>query len=157
MSLRLALTLAAALGCGLVAGVFFGFSSFVMKALGRLPPPEGVSAMQSINIVVINPIFMGVFVGTAALCLASGVLALGRWQQPGAGLLLAGSLLYLVGTFGVTIAGNVPLNDALAALDPQSAEAARLWARYLVSWTAWNHVRTLAGLAAAAAFSLALR
>jgi uncharacterized membrane protein len=43
------LTLFAALGCGLVAGVFFAFSTFVMKALARLPAEQGIAAMQAIN------------------------------------------------------------------------------------------------------------
>jgi len=32
----LVLKVASALGCGLMAGVFFAFSAFVMRALGRL-------------------------------------------------------------------------------------------------------------------------
>ena len=155
--LLFALPLVAALGCGLIAGVFFAFSSFVMRALGRLPPAEGMAAMQSINVVVLNPVFLGVFMGTAVSCLAAVVLALLRWREPGSAWLLAGGLLYLVGTFLVTIAFNVPRNDALAAVVPTAPEAARLWADYLVSWTAWNHVRTAAALAALASFLFALR
>lgn len=151
------LTLLAALGSGLIAGAFFAFSSFVMRALGRIPAPEGISAMQSINIVVINPVFLSVFMGTAVLGVIAVVFSWLRWNQPGAVYLLAGGLLYLIGTFLVTMVFNVPRNDALAAVAPASPEGARLWADYLSSWTAWNHVRTVAALAAAAAFSLALR
>jgi uncharacterized membrane protein len=151
------LTLLAALGCGLIAGAFFAFSSFVMRALGRIPPAEGIAAMQSINIVVLNPVFLSVFVGTAVACGIAIVFSWLRWNQPGAVYLLAGGLLYLIGTFLVTMVFNVPRNDALAAVVPASPEGARLWANYLSSWTAWNHVRTVAALAAAASFSLALR
>ena len=56
----------------------------------------------------------------------------------------------------VTIAGNVPINDALAALDPHAPGAARAWAEHAHDWTPWNHVRTLAGVGAAAAFTVAL-
>lgn len=151
------LTLAAALGCGLIAGAFFAFSTFVMKALARLPPAQGIAAMQSINVAVINPWFLGPFLGTAAACAFLAVSSLLAWQRPGAVSLLAGSLLYLAGTFLVTMVCNVPRNNALAAADPASAEGARLWADYLRSWTAWNHVRTVAALAAAAALTLAAR
>jgi uncharacterized membrane protein len=48
------------------------------------------------------------------------------------------------------------LNDALAGVKPESAEGARLWATYLTRWTAWNHVRALAALAAAALFTMEL-
>lgn len=145
-----------ALGCGLMAGVFFAFSAFVMRALARLQPTQGIAAMQSINIVVINPLFMVVFMGTAVACLFLAVFSLLRWHQPGAAYLLVGSLLYLVGTFLVTIAFNVPLNDALAKADAGSPESANLWASYVSHWTAWNHLRTAAALAAAAAFTIAL-
>lgn len=151
------LSLVSALGCGLIAGAFFAFSSFVMKALSRLPASEGMAAMQSINVVVLNPVFLGVFVGTAALCGAGLVFSFLRWQEPGAGWLLAGCLLYLIGTFLVTVAGNVPLNDALGAVAPTAAGAQDLWAGYLVRWTAWNHARTVAALAATASFILSLR
>jgi uncharacterized membrane protein len=149
-------TLATALGCALVAGVFFAFSTFVMKALGQLPPAQGIAAMQSINVTVINPWFMGVFLGTAAACLFLAVSSLLHWSRPGAGWLLAGALLYLLGTMLVTMAFHVPRNDALAAVVPSSAEGTRMWAGYLASWTIGNHVRTAAALAAAVALLLAL-
>lgn len=151
-----ALKLFAALGCGLISGVFFAFSTFVMSALARLQPALGIAAFQSINITVYNPWFMGAFLGTAAACIFLAISSLLKWQQPGAAYLLVGSLLYLVGTVLVTIAFNVPLNDALAIVKPDSAEGATLWARFLTNWTVWNHVRTVAALAAAALLTIAL-
>ena len=56
--------LLSALGAGLVAGIFFAFSSFVMKALGRLPRDQGIRAMQSINVTVLNPWLFSAFFGT---------------------------------------------------------------------------------------------
>ena len=151
------LTFISALGSGLMAGFFFAFSVSVMKALDRLPPAQGIAAMQSINVVVINPVFLIAFFGTAVACVAVAVSALFACQEPGAAYLLAGALLYLAGSFLVTIVFNVPRNDALAAVDPSSAAGGALWASYLTAWTAWNHVRTAAALAAAAALSIALR
>jgi uncharacterized membrane protein len=154
--LLFALTLISALGCGLMAGFFFAFSACVMKALARLPPEQGIAAMQSINVAVINPVFLSAFLGTAAACVLLAISALVRWHRPGGVYLLAGSLLYLVGTLLVTLVFNVPRNNALAASAPASADGAILWAGYLTSWTAWNHVRTAAALAAAAALTVAL-
>jgi uncharacterized membrane protein len=151
-----ALKLCTALGCSLVAGVFFAFSTFVMSALARLQPKDGIAAMQSINITAINPLFMVALFGTAAACLFLTVSSLLKWQQPGAAYLLIGSLLYLIGTVLVTIVFNVPLNDALAVAKPESVDGADLWARYLTNWTIWNHVRTVTALAAAALFTIAL-
>jgi uncharacterized membrane protein len=70
--------------------------------------------------------------------------------------LIVGGLLYLIGTILATMACNVPLNNKLARVKPDSAEGAALWTRYLSDWTAWNHVRTVASLAAAAALAMAL-
>ncbi|MEA5626539.1 DUF1772 domain-containing protein [Nostoc sp. UHCC 0251] len=154
--LLFALKLFAALGCGLVAGVFFAFSTFVMSALARLQPREGITAMQSINITAINPLFMIALFGTALACLFLAIASLSKWHQPGTIYLLLGSLLYLVGTILVTIAFNVPLNDTLAIAKPDSTEGANLWARYLTNWTLWNHVRTIAAFGAAALLTIAL-
>jgi len=148
--------LLSALGSGLVAGFFYAFSTTVMKSLGKLPPPQGIAAMQTINVVVINPWFLSVFLGTAVACLCSIIAAVLRWQRPGAGYALVGALLYLVGTVLVTMLFNVPRNDALAAVEPHSAQAAAFWAEYLSTWTLWNHVRTAAAIAAAALFSVTL-
>ena len=108
----------AVVGSALMGGVFFAFSTFVMKALERLPPPQGIAAMQSINVAVINPAFMSAFLGTAGACVILAIISVLRWHTPGAGLLLSGSLLYFLGTFAVTMVFNVPLNNSLAAVDP---------------------------------------
>ena len=149
-------TLATALGSGLIAGTFFAFSNFVMGALGRIQQAAGIAAMQSINVVVLNPVFLSIFVGTAII---SGILVLAAflgWTSPRSFYLIAGGLLYAVGCFGVTMMFNVPLNDALAAVSPANADGANLWTQYLSAWTTWNTVRTVASLAACACFILAL-
>jgi uncharacterized membrane protein len=152
-----ALTGAAAVGCGLVGGVFFAFSSFVMPALGRLEPAEGVAAMQSINRLAVTPPFMAALFGTGLAC--AGLVAWGavRRGEGGAPWALAGGALYLVGALGVTLAGNVPLNERLADLAPRGAEAAAAWPALQGRWTALNHVRSAACAAAAAALVVALR
>jgi uncharacterized membrane protein len=125
-----------------------------LAALAKLPSAQGIAAMQFINITVINPLFMGVFLGTSAVCIFVVVSSLSKFNQPGTAYLLVGSLLYLVGTFGVTIVFNVPLNDALAKVEPSSTEGATLWNSYLSNWTFWNHIRTIAALIAAGLFAI---
>lgn len=145
------------LGCGMVAGMFFAFSTFVMLALGQRPPAEGIAVMQAINITVINPWFMVAFLGTAVTCLGLAISSLFQWQQSGSIYLLMGSLFYLIGTLFVTMRFNVPMNDALAIVQPNSPDAVGLWNHYLTQWTFWNHIRTAAALAATASLTLALR
>ena len=150
-----ALLYTTALGTALVAGIFYAFSTFIMGALGRLEPRAGIAAMQSINIVVINPLFMLAFFGSGILCVAAIVLSFVGEHGPAPSIVLAGGALYLLGCLLVTIAGNVPLNNRLAEADPDTREAAELWSLYLSRWTFWNHVRTAASLTAAAVFLFA--
>lgn len=128
-----------------------------MRALAQLPPSHGIAAMQAINSTALNPLFRVVFVGTAVVCAWLAIAALLKWHSPSAAYVLLGCLLYLVGTFGVTIIGNVPLNYALDAAKPNTPEAADLRTRYLSQWTLWNHGRTVAALIATGAFAWAIR
>lgn len=151
------LTIGSALGAGVMAGLFFVFSVCIMTALNRLPAEQGVAAMQSINVSILNPLFGLVFGGTAV---ASAILAIAapfRWQECGSPWALAGSILYLVGAVVVTMVFNVPRNDALAALDPNVAAASGQWADYVSGWTVRNHVRTVLSVAAALCLMLSLR
>jgi len=149
-------TALAALGSAAMAGGFFVFSSFVMSGLARLPPSQGIEAMQSINVTAVRPAFMGALFGTALLSAGLLVTAVVTWGQRPAAYLLAGGLLYLLGTIALTIVCHVPRNDRLMALVADSPEAEVYWAQYLRGWTAWNHVRAAAALAAAASFVVAM-
>ncbi|MGY1854778.1 anthrone oxygenase family protein [Modestobacter sp. SYSU DS0290] len=136
-----------ALGAGLVGGAFAVFSLMVLPALAALPPAQGVAAMQSVNRTALRPAFLTLLFGTAALCLVIGVRELAGDGRPA---VLAGAAAYLVGVAGVTVAGNVPLNEALARLDAGSAAAGERWPGWVRRWTGWNTVRALAATAAAA-------
>ena len=146
----------ALLGSALIGGVFFAFSSFIMKALSRVPSPEGIAAMQSINVVVLNPSFLGAFMGTAAVSLLVAGLAVMGWGTPSAPWFVAGALLYVVGTFFVTGLGNVPLNDQLASVAAADPASAVIWEHYLDRWTLLNTVRTVAAMSAALMFTVGL-
>lgn len=151
------LIFSAALGAGLNAGLFFIFSVCIMGALSRLPAEQGIAAMQAINVVILNPWFLLAFMGTAVLSL---VLIAGGFVYGGPArvYLIVGGLLFLVGTIGVTMVLNVPMNDALDALQPGSEEAARLWSStYLIDWVRWNHVRTVSSIGALGCFIMAFR
>ncbi len=143
------LAAAAAVGALLIAGVFFAFSNFVMKALDRVPPAAGIAAMQSINVMVLNPLFLGVFLGTGLVSLAAVVV---HWQGAGRYAALAGAVLYVAGTVIVTVRCNVPRNEQLARLDAMDEQSVAAWRRYVAEWTFWNHVRTAAAVGAGACF-----
>ena len=150
------LTIIAAVGAGASGGVFFAFSTFVMKALGRLPAIQAISVMNALNKAAPSPLFMLALLGTGAVSIALSAVALGRLDQRWAAFVLTGTALYLACVI-VTMIYHVPRNNALALVDPTGPDAALAWAQYLSPWTAWNHVRTVTALAGSTAFILALR
>lgn len=145
-----------AIGCGLVAGVYFAFSTFVMSALGLIDASHTVAAFNSINSTILRSLFMPLFFGTTVASVALVVMALARRGKPGSAAILAGGLIYLTGMFLCTMFFNVPLNNVLARVDPSGADAAIVWARSFRSWLLWNHVRTLASTVACVLYISAL-
>ena len=130
----------ATVGAGLVAGIYAAFSVAVMPALRRRPAAEGAALMQEVNRVIVNPVFALLFAGTGVLAVVAAVLDTRA---------VAGAVLYVLGSIGLTAVAAIPLNTAL------DAGGERVWARYLSRWTAWNHVRALATTAATAALVVA--
>jgi uncharacterized membrane protein len=151
-----ALVVIGVLGTGLAAGVFYAFSTFVMRGLAALPPAQGAAAMQSVNGAAVRPPFMLLFAGTGVVCAVIAVVTFVVWPAEATLELLLGSALYLFGAFGLTMAVNVPRNDALGRLAPGTREAADYWPVYVREWTRWNHVRGAASAASAVLFVLAL-
>ena len=155
-SILTALLWFSAIGCGMMAGLYFAFSTFIMTALGRIPQAHGISAMQSINTTIQQSLFMPLFWGTTLAALALAGFALFRLGETAAMAMLAAGILYVVGMFVCTVIFNVPLNNALDAVDPAGVEGAAVWSRYLKDWTFWNHLRTVASAAASALFVVAI-
>jgi uncharacterized membrane protein len=145
-----AMTVATAVGCGLVGGVFLAFSSFVMTGLRRLPPPQAVAAMQAMNASVPASLFGFALMATAAACLALVGVAVAGWGDAEAAPLLVGAGLYLGGAIALTAGFHIPRNNALDAVDATGPEAPAAWARYVGPWLAGNHVRTVTCAAATA-------
>ncbi|MHC9295219.1 DUF1772 domain-containing protein [Mycobacterium sp. LTG2003] len=142
------LTAVAALASAAVGGIFYAFSTFVMRGLNRTEPADAFTAMRGINAEAnANPAFLLFFVGSTVLALAVGVVALVQIGRPGSWLLLAGAIFGILG-FVVTMVFNVPLNNRLDRAD--IADAVAEWQSYFTVWTAWNHVRTATGFVGAA-------
>lgn len=144
------------LGTGLIAGTFFAFSSFIMAALERLPPAQGITAMQAINVTVINPLFMGMLFGTALLSAYMGYHAYRTGSGGRDTMIFVATLLYVFGVIGTTMVFNVPLNDALAGLDGSATGSVNVWRDYVRNWTFWNSARGIAAAVATVMLALAL-
>ena len=142
-----------AVAAGVSSGMMLVFSAGTMQGLSRLPEAEAVRAMQAINVSVINPLFLGVFIGTGPfLAVLAGLDLYGGTHNR---YLLASALVYVVGVVAVTILGNVPLNDSLAAVDATKMGPGA-WDRYAKPWLRYNHTRALASAVAAGLLTLAL-
>ena len=142
----------AAISCGLMAGVYFSFSAFVMTALEKIPAASAIAAMQSINKVIVSSTFLPLFLGSTLVSLILVGQALFDWAMGDAPYAAVAGAVYLIGMTACTMVFNVPLNDKLAALDPNTRGAAIFWHSYLQQWTRWNHVRTVASTAATLLF-----
>lgn len=146
--LFVSLRFVAVIGCALMAGLYFAFSNTIMPSLAKLEPSQGILAMQTINRIILNPLFLLLFVGSAVACVLLVIFSLGKLPALNATLLILGAVIYILGSPIVTAAFNVPLNDTLAVLAPNAVASPDLWAGYLQNWTTWNHVRTVASLLA---------
>lgn len=133
----------------LVAGVFLTFSDFVMRSLAATQPASGIEAMQLINRKVFRTLFMVLLIGMAVVSPIMAAFAI--WQEggPAAAWIIAAAVTYVIGSFGVTVVFNVPMNERLDRMAHDSAVAAAYWHRYVPAWSFWNTVRTLASAAAA--------
>lgn len=142
---------------GLVAGLFYSYSCSVNPGLAALPDKEYLMAMQSINEAIQNPWFFAGFMGTLIL------LPLSCWQSYGSGtsfyIMIAVCLIYYIAVFGVTVFGNVPLNNQLAAftLDAASSEEfTDMRSKFEKAWNNFNLIRTVGSLLAFALSILSL-
>lgn len=143
-----------AIGCAVIGGVYFTFSTFAMTAFAKIEQASGIAAMQAINDVILRSLFMPLFFGTTIAAAILVILGVINWSAPSSLLLLTGGLVFVAGMFMVTVVFNVPMNDGLAAVTPANADA--VWKSYLSDWTFWNHVRTIASLSASVLFMVAL-
>lgn len=146
----------ALLATATVAGLFFGYWCSVMPALGQLPASTAIAVMRRINAVIVNPPFLAAFLGAAVLLPAAAVLAWWTGAGAAAGWFAAAAGLYGIGTFGVTVAFNIPLNDALERLGDAPADPEAAWPTFAEPWNRWHGLRTAAALVALACSAVGL-
>ncbi|MGA5541684.1 DUF1772 domain-containing protein [Mycobacterium sp. NPDC051198] len=145
----------AAIASAAAGGIYYAFSTFVMRGLNRTGPVEAITAMRGMNAEAnTNAPFLMMLLGSALLALVVGVFAVAQIGRPGSWFLLAGAIFGVLGIL-VTMLFNVPLNNHLDQVD--LADAAAEWHAYLTTWTAWNHVRAASGFISAVLLLIGLR
>lgn len=136
----------AAISSGLMAGVYFAFSGFIMKSFDTLEPSQAISAMNAINKIILRSLFMPLFFGSTLVSVLLVVVGILNWGDKGAEFSMFAGLIYFIGMFVCTIVFNVPLNNSLASEDPNSDQAQQTWSDYRNNWTKGNHLRTISSL-----------
>ena len=135
-----------AISSGLIAGVYFSFSVFIMQALSKIKITRSIAAMNSINKTILRSLFMPLFFGSSVISLCLIITAFAYWGEARIELVLIAGSVYFIGMFVVTVVFNVPLNNLLASTDPDSDNAQQVWSHYLINWSRWNHLRTVNSL-----------
>jgi uncharacterized membrane protein len=144
--IRVIILVAATMGVGLMAGVFWLYSHTIMPALGRTDDRTFVAAFQATDRAIVNPMFIATFVGALGLTGLATLMQLGADGRSGRPWTIGAFVLYLA-VFIITIRVNVPLNNGIkAAGDPDEIpDLAAVRARFDErTWVRWNHVRTVA-------------
>ena len=139
-----------AISMGVMGGVYFAFSTFVMRSLNELPATTAIAAMNSINRVIIKSLFMPLFFGSSLLAMVLVVIGMLFPDSTPHHYCTAAGLIYLGGMLVCTIMRNVPLNNRLAQYDMHKSDAGVTWREYNLYWTRWNHVRTISSIVALA-------
>ncbi len=148
-------SLAAGLSSALVAGVFQAFSDFVMPGLIRSEPKGGIESMQHINRTVFRSVFLTTFLVLVPVLLVFSAFAWFQMDGIARVLIITGTAVYVLSVFGVTVAGNVPMNERLDKMACTSTEASAYWQTYGKVWTNWNHVRMIGSVITAICFLMA--
>ena len=136
---------ASVLAYAAIGGVFLAFSDFLMRSFNLVTGQGGIESMQVLNVEIMRSVFMLLFMGLTLVSLIIAIYALAYVEgTPRLLLILAGGL-YLIGVFAVTAAGNVPLNNQLAAMDPAATQTLTFWKQsYMTRWVNLNSLRTVA-------------
>lgn len=143
----------------MAAGIIFIFSNTVMPSLATFDSDVGINVMNKINIIIVNPLFIIAFFGGLISAYPTVVMLKNpdTFSRPARYYALASTLVMFFGEFMVTSLANVPRNDALLAVDPDSEEGEMYWRNdFLKGWVMWNNIRCFASVAAAALGGLSL-
>ena len=151
------LTIVAAVGAGISAGVYFAFATFVMPGLRRVSHSQAISAMNGINkSALASLVLMLALFGMGIVCVLLMISGFRSLDDPKAVWVIAGAVLYIVSVL-ITVMYHVPHNDQLLKVDPNGAGAGSTWSHFYSSWMAWNTVRTLTAAGGTVGLVLALR
>lgn len=135
----------------MLVGLFYGWSVSVIPGMAKLNNTEYLSAMQAMNRAILNPLFFITFIGSVILLPLAAYLNYSQPVSPRFWLIVAAAILYIVGTFGITMAKNVPLNEMLDKFNLLTAtDEAKAMQRAIFEqpWNRLHSIRTVIGVLA---------
>jgi uncharacterized membrane protein len=134
---------------GLIAGLLFGYSCSVNPDLKSLADNEYIKAMQSINLAIQNPYFLISFMGLLLVFPVSTYLMYRQQTNSSFYLILSAMIIYFIAVFGITMFGNVPLNETLAKFTISSAlsnDISTMRQTFEKPWNTYHAIRTIASI-----------
>jgi len=143
----------------MAAGVIFIFSNTIMRTFSEFDPDIMINVMNKLNILIVNPLFAFVFFGGLVAAYPTVVMMRNpdQYSKPARYYALASTLVFFFGEFLITLTQNVPRNDALLAVDPESQEGVEYWqTEFLGGWVAWNTARCVFSVIASVLGGLSL-
>ena len=149
MEIKDALLGSSIVATGLMAGLWYAWTVSVIPGTRRIPDTTYITTMQNINKAIINPAFIIPFMGIPVLLAGAAIVQFRAGDYRRGWLLTAAGATYIVGVLGVTIGGNVPLNDALEAFDLAGSDEQAIATRrdtYETPWNRWHYLRTAANI-----------
>ncbi len=136
---------------GLMSGLWYGWTVSVIPGTRRVADANYVDTMQNINKAIINPAFIIPFMGIPIVLGVAAILQFRAGDSRRGWLLAGATATYVVGVLGVTIGGNVPLNDALETFNLAGSDEQAIGTRrqtYETPWNRWHYLRTAANIGA---------
>ena len=155
ISLKSTILFGAIILTGLSAGLFYAWQVSVIPGTKKIADLTYLETMQSINRAILNPAFFIIFFGSLILLGISSIheFSANKWAFA---FMLASTITYLVGTFGVTALGNVPLNDQLDVLNITELSTQKVAEFRELYETKWNKLHLIRTVFAVLSFFLAL-
>ena len=131
---------------GLMAGIFFTWTNAVKPGIGKLSDIQYLEALQSMNRVILNNTFKIIFLGAIIAVALVPVFYFNLYPKNIFWLFVFTLVIYWIGVFGVTISGNIPLNEILdkTNLDSITSDEIKTLRKSIeFKWNNFNLIRSI--------------
>jgi uncharacterized membrane protein len=139
---------------GLMAGIFFTWSNAVAPGIGKLSDIGYLSALQSMNRVILNPVFRIIFIGAVITVALLPIFYFKTYPVNLFWLFIIAFIIYWIGAFGVTFLGNIPLNRILDQTNLETITLEDTKALRVTIEAKWNNLNLIRSISSGITFLL---